>query len=160
MNLEKLIKKTGDFYLAEFIESNYDYLTHNLGIDFKRVYGCGFNGCVFPTRNPEIVAKITEDKLEILYYRIIQAKSYTSPLFPDVYSIENKFGFNPKNFHVILREAVIPMEEKDLNSKNKSYIRKELDNIDLNIQDVKKDNLGFSVIDDRIVLFDGQVVID
>lgn len=143
-------------YLLEFIESNYQKLHQKLGIDFSLVYGCGMYGCAFPTENPYITGKITRDLDEVSYYEIIMAKSYTSPLFPRIYFVSNKFDYNYVNFFVVLREAVLPLDKSDY-EKSKKYIKNELNKIDLRIDDVKRKNIGRSMNDGRIVIFDGQV---
>ena len=157
INRDYLLEATYDnSHLVEFIEDNYEYLTKKFGIDFTEVLGCGAFGCVFPTENPLTVAKFTRDRLELEYYKIIRDKSYASPLFPEIYLINNQFHHNPINWHLVMREAVIPMKAEDFTPENCSYIRDERDKIGLRLEDVKRANLGFSLKDGRIVLFDSQ----
>ena len=166
----------------DVINSNYK-IFEELGVDFDKVYGCGAFGCAFPTNDPYITAKITRSDREINYYEF--CREYSSPIFPAIFMIERLLAKEPDiTWHLVLREAVevvdwyyLMNKSEDneyrialLEAKIQGYIDDIAEEVDNNSQfkhlsekynpiiyDNTLSNLGFSKLDERIVLFDAML---
>ena len=174
-----LRKKRAKKSLRELVEENIDEL-ESLGIDLEGIYGCGYYGCAFPTEDPHITAKITKDKFEMNYY--ILSLRLDNPILPKVFNI---IPFPDSRYNLVFREAVTPMPWKEVDVViNGKYVvdrifayldenAKKINDILQNnpkfsdlksvlkkaeLTDINDENIGMSVIDNRIILFDGQLV--
>ena len=139
---------------VKIIKKNINYL-EGLGVDFDRLYDCGGGGCAFATANPFITAKITVSTEEINFYEI--AIEADSPIFPEIFLIKEL----ALNCFIVLREAIIPMTEKDYN-KIEDYIKTEVYKVSrkykIGFYDIDDHNVGFSEIDGRPIVFDGAAM--
>lgn len=147
--------------LVDIIQDNWDYLKRDLGINFKEIYGCGAWGCAFATRNPHITAKFTSDPDEIRYYEL--QKKFENPLFPKVFLLEKieddlhlKHDWLEYNWYIVLREAVYPISPDLWGDPAVEAALQDLAQQGISLHDVRIENAGISVIDERPVLFDGQ----
>lgn len=128
------------------IEENYDYLISK-GIDLNEIYGCGLHGCVFAMSDPQWVAKITTDFAEVSYLTIAgMTEGFT--LVPKVLDIEEISD----EVYLIIREPVIPISSQLIYS----WLKRELSKFDISAEDFYG-NTGLSLIDGRVVLFDGRM---
>lgn len=137
--------------LVDLIEDNWNYLS-KLGINFKTFLGCGSFGCAFPMKDPNIIAKFTADENEIEYYNLGKEYSAKYPIFPKVSLIVSL----DDEWFLVLREAIKPLSENEF-FKNVRKIKSKLKSLGLEIEDIRGPNIGRSVIDNRLVLFDGRV---
>lgn len=148
-------EETFDIYLLiDDIKDNWNWLSE-IGIDFNTILGCGYMGCVFATKNPNVVAKFTVDHAEIDYYEVARQNDQVG-ILPKVYLIKT---LNPQfeEWYFVLREAVVPLKNDREFEKNKPEIRREIKKVGLDLRDVRWQNVGRSVEDGRFVLFDGRI---